>query len=230
MPKARARSMATCEVGHLEGEVVRPRPAGGEEAGQEVVDLDVPGHEHLDPGGVGEPELGGGEPGAGAARVPLGPEVGGVAVPDVLPAGDGVGDVVEDGALDARVTRWVRSTSLQPGRDGPGPVDTAVRRPRAHPARGRGAPCRVGEPPVRSAHGLPHEFRSSTWPPRSGADRCRPSELVDHALGQVAAHNGTLNAFVAVDEGRARAAAATVDALGGGAGRTRDPWPASPSG
>ena len=39
------------------------------------------------------------------------------------------------------------------------------------------------------------------------------SELVDHALGQVAAHNATLNAFVAVDEGMARAAAATVDAL-----------------
>ncbi len=38
------------------------------------------------------------------------------------------------------------------------------------------------------------------------------SELVDHALAQVAAHNGTVNAFVAVDEGRARAAAATVDA------------------
>jgi len=39
------------------------------------------------------------------------------------------------------------------------------------------------------------------------------SELVDHALGQVAAHNGTVNAFVAVDEERARAGAATVDAL-----------------
>ena len=39
------------------------------------------------------------------------------------------------------------------------------------------------------------------------------SELVDHALGQVAAHNGTVNAFVAVGEGMARAAAATVDAL-----------------
>ena len=38
------------------------------------------------------------------------------------------------------------------------------------------------------------------------------SELVDHALGQVAAHNGTVNAFVAVDEDRARAAAAAVDA------------------
>ena len=38
------------------------------------------------------------------------------------------------------------------------------------------------------------------------------TELVDHALGRIAAHNPTVNAFVAVDEERARAAAAAVDA------------------
>ena len=48
------------------------------------------------------------------------------------------------------------------------------------------------------------------------------SELVDHALGRVAAHNGTVNAFVAVDEGMARAAAATVDAMVAGG---EDPGP-----
>ena len=45
---------------------------------------------------------------------------------------------------------------------------------------------------------------------RSG--KVTAAELVDHSLAQVAAHNGTGNAFVAVDEGRARAAAAAVDA------------------
>ena len=45
---------------------------------------------------------------------------------------------------------------------------------------------------------------------RSGA--VSATELVDHALGQIAAHNPTINAFVAVDEGRARAAAEAVDA------------------
>ena len=38
------------------------------------------------------------------------------------------------------------------------------------------------------------------------------SELVDHALEQIALHNPTINAFVAVDEERARAGAAVVDA------------------
>jgi len=38
------------------------------------------------------------------------------------------------------------------------------------------------------------------------------TELVDHALSRIARLNPTLNAFVAVDEGRARAAAAAVDA------------------
>ncbi len=46
--------------------------------------------------------------------------------------------------------------------------------------------------------------------------------LVDHALGQIAAHNPTLNAFVAVDEDRARAAAARVDA---DVAAGRDPGP-----
>ncbi|HEX7442726.1 MAG TPA: amidase family protein [Acidimicrobiales bacterium] len=38
------------------------------------------------------------------------------------------------------------------------------------------------------------------------------AELVDQALAAIAAHNPTANAFVAVDEGRARAAADAVDA------------------
>ena len=38
------------------------------------------------------------------------------------------------------------------------------------------------------------------------------AELVDHALASIASHNPTINAFVAVDEGRARAAAEAVDA------------------
>ena len=48
------------------------------------------------------------------------------------------------------------------------------------------------------------------------------TSLVDHALAQIAAHNPTINAFVAVDEERARAGAAAVDAqLAAG----RDPGP-----
>jgi Asp-tRNA(Asn)/Glu-tRNA(Gln) amidotransferase A subunit family amidase len=39
------------------------------------------------------------------------------------------------------------------------------------------------------------------------------AELVDHALAVIAARNPTVNAFVAVDEDRARAAAESVDAL-----------------
>jgi len=42
--------------------------------------------------------------------------------------------------------------------------------------------------------------------------RLSAAVLVDHALGQIAAHNPTVNAFVAVDEARARSDAATVDA------------------
>ena len=38
------------------------------------------------------------------------------------------------------------------------------------------------------------------------------AELVDHALGAIASHNPTINAFVAVNEARARAAADAVDA------------------
>ena len=38
------------------------------------------------------------------------------------------------------------------------------------------------------------------------------AELVDHALGAIASHNPTINAFVAVDEARARASANAVDA------------------
>ncbi len=48
------------------------------------------------------------------------------------------------------------------------------------------------------------------------------AELVDHALAQIAAHNASLNAFVAVDEGRARTAAAAVDATVAAGG---DPGP-----
>ncbi|HEY5109090.1 MAG TPA: amidase family protein, partial [Acidimicrobiales bacterium] len=45
---------------------------------------------------------------------------------------------------------------------------------------------------------------------RSGARTA--SELVDHALSAIGARNPTINAFVAVDERRARAAAEAVDA------------------
>jgi aspartyl-tRNA(Asn)/glutamyl-tRNA(Gln) amidotransferase subunit A len=38
------------------------------------------------------------------------------------------------------------------------------------------------------------------------------TELVEHALSQIAAHNPAINAFVAVDESRARAGAASIDA------------------
>jgi len=55
---------------------------------------------------------------------------------------------------------------------------------------------------------------------RSGA--VTAGELVDHALGRIAADNPTVNAFVAVDEGRARAAAEAVDATVAAGG---DPGP-----
>lgn len=48
------------------------------------------------------------------------------------------------------------------------------------------------------------------------------SSLVDHTLEQIAAHNPTINAFVAVDEERARAGAAAVDAK---VAAGRDPGP-----
>ena len=48
------------------------------------------------------------------------------------------------------------------------------------------------------------------------------AELVDHALGRIAADNPAVNAFVAVDEGRARAAAEAVDATVAAGG---DPGP-----
>ncbi len=74
--------------------------------------MDVVGHEHLHPGAIGEPELAGGESRAGPARVPLRPQVDGVAGPDVLPTAYGVGDVIEDHIVDglsvhvvARITR-----------------------------------------------------------------------------------------------------------------------------
>jgi aspartyl-tRNA(Asn)/glutamyl-tRNA(Gln) amidotransferase subunit A len=46
--------------------------------------------------------------------------------------------------------------------------------------------------------------------------------VVDHALEQISRHNPSVNAFVAVDEGRARAAAAAVDAM---VADGRDPGP-----
>ncbi len=48
------------------------------------------------------------------------------------------------------------------------------------------------------------------------------TELVDHALGRITDLNPTVNAFVAVDESRARAAAAAVDAT---VASGRDPGP-----
>ncbi|HEY7915517.1 MAG TPA: amidase family protein [Acidimicrobiales bacterium] len=54
-----------------------------------------------------------------------------------------------------------------------------------------------------SVVGLAEQVRSGRRPAGS---------LVDHALAQIAAHNPTINAFVAVDEARARAGAAAVDA------------------
>ena len=62
---------------------------------------------------------------------------------------------------------------------------------------------------------------------RSGS--CTAAELVDHALDRIAGHNPTINAFVAVDEERARTAAAGMDAKVA-AGRTRARWPGSRSG
>jgi aspartyl-tRNA(Asn)/glutamyl-tRNA(Gln) amidotransferase subunit A len=52
--------------------------------------------------------------------------------------------------------------------------------------------------------------------------RLSAGSLVDHALAQIAAHNPTINAFVAVDEERARASAAAVDAK---VSAGRDPGP-----
>ncbi|HEV3365860.1 MAG TPA: amidase, partial [Acidimicrobiales bacterium] len=54
-----------------------------------------------------------------------------------------------------------------------------------------------------SVVGLAHQVRSG---------QLSATSLVEHALGQIAAHNPTLNAFVAVDPERARASAADVDA------------------
>ena len=198
------------QVGHLEGEVVGPGAAGGEEPGQEVVDLDVPGHEDLDPGAVGEAELGRGESRPRAAGVPLRTEVGGVAVPGVLPAGYGVGDVVEDGALD------------------PGPSGGCGRHPhRLVATHGR---CRHGGvAPVRSAHGLPHVLGGRPGAQvRSGS--LTATELVDHALGRIADLNPTVNAFVAVDESTGPGGRGRRRRHGGVGSAIRARWPASPSG
>ena len=82
----------------------------------------------------------------------------------------------------------------------------------------------------RPGHGLPQ--RDGGRFGRSGAERQadRRLELVEHALDQIARHNPTLNAFVAVDGERARAAAEAIDRQGGGRASTRARWPASRSG
>ena len=69
------------------------------------------------------------------------------------------------------------------------------------------------------------DFRTSSVVDLAGRVRSgelTAAELVDHALGRIAAANPTVNAFVAVDEARARAAADVVDATVSAGG---DPGP-----
>jgi aspartyl-tRNA(Asn)/glutamyl-tRNA(Gln) amidotransferase subunit A len=69
------------------------------------------------------------------------------------------------------------------------------------------------------------EFRTASVVDLAGQVRSgslTAAELVDHALARIAAVNPTVNAFVAVDEVRARAAATAVDALVASGG---DPGP-----
>jgi aspartyl-tRNA(Asn)/glutamyl-tRNA(Gln) amidotransferase subunit A len=59
------------------------------------------------------------------------------------------------------------------------------------------------------------DFRKETVVDLAGQvreGRVTSRQLVDHALAQIAEHNGAINAFVSVDEERARAAADAVDA------------------
>ena len=92
------------QVGHLEGQVVGARTGFGHEPVEEVIDMDVVGHEDFDARPIGEAELTGGKAGTRSARAPLGPEFDGIAGPDVLPSGYGVCHMIENRCLDGLFT------------------------------------------------------------------------------------------------------------------------------
>ena len=189
------RSRAVGEVGDLEGQVVGPGSvASRRNRSRKSFDLGVVGHEQLDPGAVPEPELCRVRTRRRAARAPLGTEVDGVAVPDVLPAGDGVGDVVEHDAADRCDPS--RVTADQTARDGAVLLSKRARsgRPPVVTVTCRAGTGTVGAMDFRteSVVGLARQVREGER---------RRGELVDHALERIAAHNPTINAFVAVDDG-----------------------------
>ena len=93
---------------------MRSRSAGGDEPLEEVVDLGVVGHQHLHPGTVSELELSRCEARPGASGAPLSAEVDGIAGPHVLPAGDGMGHVVQCHSVDG--VPWHPSTLVPNGR------------------------------------------------------------------------------------------------------------------
>ena len=99
---ARISSSAAARSGTLKVRWCGPGPWRARKRRRKSFAVGVVGHEELDPGPVPESELAGSEPDRLATRAPLGTEVDGVPVPDVLPAGDGVRDVVEHDAVD----RW----------------------------------------------------------------------------------------------------------------------------
>ena len=172
-PDRRACSRAVGQLGDLEGQVVGPRPAAGQEPGEEVVDLESFGMSTSIRAPLANWQLRRGEARARSARAPVGAEVDGVPVPDVLPTGDGVGHVVEHGRRRWRLRSWPQ-TGSRPSR-----------------CRTAGVSCRdaagdgCGGPARRTVEGM--DFRSGLGGrtgragaqrdgdrPRSGRPRARP--------------------------------------------------------
>jgi hypothetical protein len=82
--------------------MVWPGTVPGEKSTEEVVGLDVIGHEHLDPCPVGELDLTRGEAHPRPSRTPRCPQVDRIPVPGVLPPGHGMGHVIEGNSFDGR--------------------------------------------------------------------------------------------------------------------------------
>ena len=164
--------------------------------------------------------------GRGRSRWParpssIGPEVDGVAVPDVLPTGDGVGHVVEDDPVDGRSGhghRLLRSAAAA--------VETR------RPSRGSPDPAcgRSGRPPVRSRSWTFGANRWSDWPSRCATGELTALRAGGSRPGPDRRHNRSVNAFVAVDEERARTAAERCRRRRWRPASTPVRWPASRSG
>ncbi len=198
------------EVGHLEGEVVRAGAVTPEKASEEVVRVRGVGHEEFDPCSVPEAQLRRSEPGAFPARAPTCTEIDRVAAPGVLPPRDGVRDVVQGDAGDMG-TMGVPADDHGTRLLGSGaPCRNEMSR---RGSAGRGRIERLSAAQVAGTVGTV-DFRTETvvgLAQRVREGHLRASELVDHSLAQIEAHNPTINAFVAVDAERARAAAAALD-------------------